>query len=285
LIAGLARAPEDRPRSAGALIADLAVALEQTPETGYERETVPLEREAAGRTAKRPTASAVATQRLTGTALTRRRVLLSLAGVAAAGAVVALIALTTGGGGETGGDHDTGGRAAPAQRLGSPLLDQAALGKTLPGGDRAKRETCIATGAGPTCTVAQRAVAEEKTTAPFDGVITRWRVRHAEGEVTLRVLRESGSRPVLVRSSKPERPSGAAVNAFETCLPMAKGDLIGISIARGGTYGVVFTSKATIYLWDSGAPTSRAHLQRVESVEILLDADVERPGACTPGRS
>ena len=192
-----------------------------------------------------------------------------------------------GGGGGGGGGSDDGGGAASggdgrATTLGSPWLQEAKLGSTLPGGDPVRRETCFGSGDADACTLAQREVAREKPTAPFDGVITRWRVRHAKGDITLRVLNAAGPRPVLERSSATETASGTDVNTFDTCLAMAKGDLIGLSVGRGGRFGVVWTTQAVMYRWDSEEPTRDAPLDPISGVELLLEADLEPSGACEP---
>ena len=263
---GMAKRPEDRPPTATELMREVQAGL-----ASGESETV--DAPSAAPTPPRPT------KRLA----TRRR--LPRAGTIAALAAVpvaAVAAILLVGGDDEGDGGGASGGNGQATTIGSPWLGEAKLGATLAGGDPVRRETCFGSGDADACTVAQRHVAREAATAPFDGVITRWRVRHARGDVTLRVLRAAGRRPVLQRSSSTERASGTDVNAFETCLAIAEGDLIGLSVGRDGRFGIVWTTPAGIYRWDAEEPTRDTPLDRIAGVELLLDADLERPGACEP---
>jgi serine/threonine-protein kinase len=205
-----------------------------------------------------------------------RRLVGVLAVLVVAAGTATLILLV--GGGDAG---DGAGESAAV--LGSQLLEEAELGSELPGGDPVKQETCFGGGDADPCTLAQRRVAGREPAAPFDGVVTRWRVRHAKGGITLRVLNTTDRRPTLVRSSATKTPSGSGVNTFDTCLAIAEGDLIGMSVAPGGGFGAVLTSPAALYRWESERPTQDVPLGSIGDVELLLNADVERPGACEPG--
>jgi hypothetical protein len=203
--------------------------------------------------------------------------LATLAALLAAAAVAAAAILIVRG---DGGDGGGGPAKAAATPVGSPWLDEAQLGAKVATDDPVRREKCFASGNADSCTLAQGEAGGADSVAPYDGVVTRWRVRHANGPITFRVLRHRGGRPVLVRSSKTVTPSGSGVNTFETCLPINRGDLIGISVARGGSYGVIWADSGSLYRWDSEEPSRDAPLESIAAVELLLSADVERRGAC-----
>ncbi len=266
---GMAKQPADRPPTASQFMQEVQAGL--TKLLRGESETVEAETPPGGPAPRRPI---TATRLLAGPRRPRRRIVAALAGLLVAAITAAILI-----GGGDGSDGVDKGSAAP---LGSPWLDEAQLGSKVAGGDPVRRETCFGSGDADACTLVQREIAGSEPAAPFDGVVTRWRVRHARGDITFRIMRRAGRRPVLVRSSERVTPSGSGVNTFESCLQIAKGNLIGISVARGGGFGVIWTDSATMYRWDSEQPASDVALDSIGGVELLLSADVERPGACEP---
>jgi hypothetical protein len=86
-----------------------------------------------------------------------------------------------------------------------------------------------------TCTVAQRSLPGRQVTAPFDGVIVRWRIRvgTAGSEpgpdvVRFRVIRGTGTASTGVASQEEVLPESAGTHPFEARIPVSTGDYIGV---------------------------------------------------------
>ena len=83
-------------------------------------------------------------------------------------------------------------------------------------------------------TVLQTVLPGRPTTAPNDGVVTRWSVRSMSGSIQLRVLRPAaGNQFQDVGSSGPTNSGGAGVQTFSTRLAIKAGDSIGIDALEG----------------------------------------------------
>jgi hypothetical protein len=134
------------------------------------------------------------------------------------------------------------------------------------------------------CTFANTQVPGAVLTAPFDGVVVRWRIRgtNATGNMRIRILRPAGGTQF----------TGAGTGTFESVppeveslfpakLPIRQGDLIGVDIpadpsvpavARRSTAGGQFQYWFPEYLAD-GATTPSFGTNSNET--ILLNADIE----------
>ena len=84
----------------------------------------------------------------------------------------------------------------------APALASAAV--TI-GGDIAAQGELTPCGGAPACEFAQIALAGGQTTAPFDGVVVRWRVNGSTGPLALRVVRPAGPAYTFVSTSFPQR--------------------------------------------------------------------------------
>jgi hypothetical protein len=170
--------------------------------------------------------------------------------------------------------------AAPAQgatTIGSGLDDRAnlAIACGTPG-----EATSL-------CTSAQIALPDRPITAPFDGVIVRWRMRAANsGNASLRVLRPAGggkfagagtSAPITLTAPG---VAGQDRSYFATTrLPVVQGDYIGLDherrtgaiyAQRGGTGFELVQYDLPLANGDAQGPDSS-----YKGAELLVNADVE----------
>lgn len=158
-------------------------------------------------------------------------------------------------------------------------------GATTIGSDLvATPNAAVACGASPDCTYVQTALVGAQLTATNAGVIVRWRLKTSAGgggSFKLRVVRNSGVNIFLgVSSSSPETPTGAGINSFNTRLPIAAGDQLGIDQTADGAsiqYARTGTAGATNYFRNpaiaDGASLPASNLNFTN--EFLLNADIE----------
>lgn len=135
------------------------------------------------------------------------------------------------------------------------------------------------------CTVIQTALPGRQLTAPFDGLIVRWRERdYGAGTATLRVvsLLSSSGPPwttSFLRSSVAEPTGGLGVVTFPVSppLPVAAGDRIGISASDDNMQGAVATG-ATDTIFGPASPldgtTENSTNIKGMNIDWLYDADV-----------
>src|SRR5215208_3542637 len=156
----------------------------------------------------------------------RRRALAAAAGGAAL-VVLALIALTAPGGNQP-------QRAPPVVGGAEPL------GSSLPGTGitSVDCEGKPPSGGSLSCSLAQLRLAGRGVVADRDGVIRRWVVRGADGELALQVIRRRDRRFDAVGRSLFERVPDEGPHAFAANLPVRAGDLVGLEIAPGAAVGV-----------------------------------------------
>jgi hypothetical protein len=132
------------------------------------------------------------------------------------------------------GDDDEVAAAVPPPLPGSEVLgsDLAEPGRTLdcrgrPPGARS-----------PSCTVVQAELPGRILTVPEDGVIRRWAVRSARGELALVVLRPRGNDASQVVRTQNEFVSDGGVHVFETDVAAERGDLVGVIAIPASGLGV-----------------------------------------------
>ncbi len=118
----------------------------------------------------------------------------------------------------------------------SPLPGATVLGSTLtkPG----RTVDCIGrtpTPSSPGCTIVQGGLPGRTVVVPQDGVIRRWGVRSARGELALAVLRPLDEKAHQVARSQNEFVNDGALHLFDTDLPVAQGDLVGLMAVPGGS--------------------------------------------------
>jgi hypothetical protein len=155
----------------------------------------------------------------------RRRLVPWVVGAALAGAAVAagIAALVD--------RDDPAAEAVPEPLPGARVLGSslAAPGRTLDCRGRAP------TASSPSCTIVQADLPGRTLVVPEDGVIRRWGVRSARGELALVVLRQKGRDPHQVARSQNEFVTDGRVHVFSTDIAVTQGDLVGLLTVPGGT--------------------------------------------------
>jgi hypothetical protein len=261
----LSKDPAERPESAAALVDEIAGTLEQAglatlgppPPPGaaaLEEQTVePL-----------PLLPPPATERR----LLRRPaiwlVAAALAGAAVAAGLVGLI----------GDGDDREAKAVPAPLSGAQVIgsDLAEPGRAL---DCEGRDPDAGS---PGCTIVQSALPERTLVVPEDGVIRRWSVRSARGELALSVVRPRGDETFQVARSPNEFVGNAGVHLFDTNLAVERGDVVGLAVLPGSAAGArpeVDGAKAT--RWTPYVNMGK-RLDRGFENELLLRVEYVRGG-------
>jgi hypothetical protein len=259
----LAKQPGDRLGSATRLVDEIEETLERAGVTNLAPPPPPgaaaLEDETAA-----PVAVAVprATEHRG-----RRAALLVAALVAVAGVAAAI-------GASLGGDDEQAARAAPpvlpgVQVLGSDLAEPGrALG--CRGGAARPRS--------PGCTIVQSALPGRSLVVPEDGVIRRWAVRSARGELALSVVRPRGDDTFQVGRSRNEFVGNDGLHLFETDLAVERGDVLGLVVLSGSAAGVRGgVDGARTRRWIPELPFGEAPERGLPS-ELLLRAEYVRGG-------
>jgi len=260
----LSKDPSERPDSATALVDEIAETLERAglaslgppppPGAGaLEEQTVeplplaPPPEE--GRPLRRPAAWLVAA---------------GLAGAAIAGGLIGLIG--------DGGDHEA--KAVPATLAGAQALgsDLAEPGRALDCQGHNMRA------GSPGCTIVQSALPGTALVVQEDGVIRRWSVRSARGELALSVVRPRGDETFQVARSRNEFVGNAGVHLFDTNVAVERGDVVGLAVLPGSAAGVrpgVDGAKTT--RWTPYVNTGK-RLDRGFAHELLLRVEYVRGG-------
>jgi hypothetical protein len=223
-VQALAKHPEARPDSAGALVDAISDVLNAASAGSLGPPPPPGVAALEGTTVEPiPSLGPPA-----GRVPVRRRIALWLAGAALLGAAAALgIAALA--------DHGNGSAAAaaPDPRPGAVALgsDLAEAGRALDCRARSPRP------GSPSCTVLQSELPGETLVVPEDGVIRRWAVRSALGELRLSVIRPRGE-PFQVARSRDEFIGDDSVHVFDANLGVERGDLVGVVVIPGSAVGV-----------------------------------------------
>jgi hypothetical protein len=169
-----------------------------------------------------------------------RRLIWRWAAVAAvAGAVVAL------GGRELFASGNTEAAAVPAPLPGAVVLgsDLSKPGRTLDCREHA------ATSASPECTILQAELPGRTLVVPASGVIRRWGVRSAHGELSLAALRPREGGVSQFSRSQNEFVENDGVFTFPTDLTVERGDLLGLVVIAGSGVGARPSEGATTERW------------------------------------
>ena len=177
------------------------------------------------------------------------------------------------------------------------------------GSDLANQATsdhnCDSSGPEAGCTVIQTALPERQLTAPFSGLIVRWRVRdYGSGSVTLRVVRLLGSTGGVppwdvsfLRSSVAQEGGSSGVVTFAASppLPIAAGDTIGVTGSGDNIAGFALGlgSGASDTILGQSPPDGMTTMStniNSQNIDWLYNADVVAPptstvstGACPHG--
>jgi serine/threonine-protein kinase len=261
----LAKAPGDRPATARAVVDGVARALDG----GAALPPPPPPGAAALATTTAPALVAA------GPAVASRRTLLPwlvVAALAGAGAAAAVAVVA---------DDDP--RPAYAPAVPATLPETTVLGSDLSRPGRAL--DCHGRTPGtssPGCTIVQSALPRHTLVVPEDGVIRRWGVRSAQGELALVVVRPDGRRGHQVARSQNEFAGSAEVQTFRTNLGVLQGDRVGVLAVAGGTgVGVREVAGATTERWLPVLHGTQPSQPGFDG-ELLLRVEYE-PGA-TAGR-
>lgn len=131
------------------------------------------------------------------------------------------------------------------------------------------------------CTRSSTAIADQQTTAPLTGVVTRWRIRvgGTAGSVRFVVLRRPfgpGAQPgVLVAASEEVTPATGDVRHFEARLPITTGDYTGLEWAQAGEYFANVDTTASDTWTTPVAPGNNVPASETPGLEVLVQADIE----------
>ncbi len=91
------------------------------------------------------------------------------------------------------------------------------------------------------CTIAAFALPTGSLTAsPVDGAIISWSLEDASATpgYAIRVMSRAGTSLTGLATSAHQTPAGAGLETFATALPIKQGQLLGIDIPQGGTFGL-----------------------------------------------
>ena len=160
----------------------------------------------------------------------RRRLLpwLALAALVGAGVALGVRALVA---------DDDGGSTAAAS-VPPPLPGMQVLGSDL--SHTGHTVDCVGKPLEPTatpCAIAQAQLPGHTLVVPQDGVIRRWAVRSARGEIALAVLRPHSDGTSQPARSRNEFVENDGVFAFKTDLPVQRGDRLGLVLLEGAGVG------------------------------------------------
>jgi Protein kinase domain len=159
----------------------------------------------------------------------RRRLAGWLAAAALVGAVVATVVVLL-----VDGEEDEAPAAVPPPLRGAQVLgsDLSEPGRTLDCRGRKPDPSS------PSCTVVQAELPGATLVVPEDGVIRRWAVRSAGGELALVVLRPRGNDASQIVRTQNEFVSDGGFHLFETEVAAERGDLVGVIAIPGSGLGV-----------------------------------------------
>jgi hypothetical protein len=162
-----------------------------------------------------------------GSRVRRRRWATATAGIVGVAAAASLAALLVASG---------SGR----DRVPPPETGAVALGSDLASGGISSVD-CVGrppSGGSQACTVVQTRLRGRPLAPSGAGVIRRWVVRGARGELALQVIRRRGDRYVSVARSRFEPVPDEGVHVLRANLAVRGGDLIGVQLAPGTAIGV-----------------------------------------------
>ncbi len=260
VIAGLAKHPADRPARAADLIGGARAALRgielgppaprshEPPDDGTTAGQVTLP--VPGRAAPAPR--------------TRRALAVAVLAGALAGGGAAVVAL--GGDAQPSAEPEAALPAAPdgTQQIG-PDLAQPGRPTGCDGRPAGPRS--------PNCTVFQDRGTDTTLVIPRDGVVRRWGVRSARGELALTVLRRDGDAYFQIARSPTEFVDGEDPHFWTTDLAVEAGDRLGVVLVEGSGIGVRPTDAATTGRWQPALGGLGSPPQRGFAGELLLQAD------------
>jgi hypothetical protein len=130
------------------------------------------------------------------------------------------------------------GRAPEPAPVPAPMPGALVLGSDLE--DPGRTLDCRGSSPRPissSCTVVQAELPGRTLVVPDDGVVRRWAVRSARGELVLAVLRPRGEGAVQIARSRNEFVGNDGVHVFYANLAVERGDRLGLVLVRGSGVG------------------------------------------------
>jgi Protein kinase domain len=155
----------------------------------------------------------------------RRRGLLAAGACALAAAAAALVLVLAG----------SDGQSVPAVERGTLALGSALAAGGISSVDCSGRP---ASGGSPACTLVQAELPGRRLEPARAGVIRRWVVRGARGELALQVIRRRGGEFVSAARTHYELVPDEGVHVLPANLAVRPGDRIGVELAPGASIGV-----------------------------------------------
>jgi serine/threonine protein kinase len=95
-----------------------------------------------------------------------------------------------------------------------------------------------ASGASLPCTIVATRIGGRSPAAERSGVVRRWSVRGARGEVALQVVRRRGNAYAAIARGPYEQVPDADTHTFAVNLPIRRGDLLGLDVGPGAAIGI-----------------------------------------------
>ena len=140
---------------------------------------------------------------------------------------------------------DTAEAAAPAALPGAVIIgsDLSKPGETLDCRGRPPVPDS------PECTIAQVGLRGATLVVPADGVVRRWGVRSAHGEISLAFLRPRRGGASQYARSQNEFAGNDGIFMYDTDLPVERGDILGLVVLPGSAAGGRATKGATTERW------------------------------------
>jgi hypothetical protein len=233
----LAKDPDERPGSAVALVETVSEALDVA---GLDSLGPPAPPGATALDAMTAESLGRVEPQLRGVR-TRRRAALWVAAAALLGAAAGAAILASVDDGEA-----SQAAAVPAALPGAQLLgsDLSRPGRTLDCSGRPPRLPSSS------CTVVQAELPGETLVVPDDGVVRRWAVRSARGELALSVVRPKTEGFLQVARSRNEFVGNDGVHVFDANLAVEQGDHLGLVLIPGSGVGArVGADGATTMRW------------------------------------
>jgi hypothetical protein len=191
--------------------------------------------------------------------------------VAAPGVLVGAVAAAALAGPSATGDRRAGD-APPALLPGTTVL-----GSTLTGGT-ARTYGCDGrspNGSAPRCTIVAVGRDGRAIAFPAAGVIRRWAVRGARGQVLLQVARRVAPGRYITVGSAQARSVAAGAHAFTTDLAVRRGDLLAIELRPGAGVGIVRRAAGATTARVIGALRYARPRPAVPSTGTALDGELQ----------
>jgi hypothetical protein len=128
------------------------------------------------------------------------------------------------------------------------------------------------------CTLVPVTVAgPNPVTAPFAGVITRWRVRAGNNvtAVRLQVVHRTATGAEETKHTADENPAPSDTSVFESRLPIAAGDTIGLGCCTTGPGMFRVNAAGTTDIWSPFLTTDTPPTVPGDATEVQINADIE----------